>query len=77
MTEHASDYSRGEMIIEEHKSTFGGFIKLTKWGSLYVAALLLLLTIWFCTSGGFLTALISAVVLVVAGTLALREKHKH
>jgi len=76
MTEHASDYSRGEMIIEEHKSTFGAFIKLTKWGSLYLAALLLLLTLWFCTAAGFFTALISAALLVAAGTIALGKKRK-
>ncbi len=76
MTEHASDYSRGEMIIDEHKNTFSGFVKLTKWGSLYVAALLLLLTLWFCTAAGFFTGFISAVVLVVIGTLVLSEKHK-
>jgi hypothetical protein len=78
MAEHhaPSDYTRGEMIIEEHESTFSGFIKLSKWGSLYIAALVLLLTIWFCTAGGFIAALISAVVVVVLGTLVLSEKHK-
>jgi hypothetical protein len=76
MTEHASDYTRGEMTIDEHKSTFSAFVKLTKWGSLYLAALLLLVTIWFCTTGGFFTGLITAVVVVVLGTLVLSEKHK-
>ena len=78
MAEHhaPSDYTRGEMIIEEHERTFSGFIKLSKWGSLYIAALLLLLTMWFCTAAGFLAGVIAAFVVVVLGTLVLSEKHK-
>jgi ABC-type enterochelin transport system permease subunit len=76
MAEHGSDYTRGEMIIEEHEATFNGFIKLSKWGSLYIAALLLLLTMWFCTTAGFLAGVVCAALLVVVGTLVLSEKHK-
>jgi hypothetical protein len=76
MAEHASDYTRGEMIVEEHERTFHGFIKLAKWGSLYIAAMLLLLTMWFCTTAGFFAGLVSAAVVVVLGTLVLSEKHK-
>ena len=73
---HGGDYTRGEMIIEEHEKTYEGFLKMTKWGSLYLAALLVLLVLWFCTGAGFIGAIISAVVLLVLGTLALSEKHK-
>jgi len=73
---HGDDYTRGEMIIEEHEKTYEGFLKMTKWGSLYLAALLVLLVLWFCTGTGFLGAVISAAVLLVLGTLALSEKHK-
>lgn len=76
MASHSGDYTRGEMEIQEQESTFSGFLKMTKWGSLYMAALLVLLTLWFCTPAGFLGALVSAVVLVVLGTLVLSEKHK-
>lgn len=76
MAEHASDYVHGEMPADEHERTFHGFIKLTKWGSLYLAAALVLLTLWFCTAAGFITGLISAIVLVGLGTLVLSEKHK-
>jgi hypothetical protein len=44
MAEHASDYVHGEMPADEHDRTFHGFIKLTKWGSLYLAAVLLMIT---------------------------------
>jgi hypothetical protein len=76
MAEHASDYVHGEMPADEHERTFHGFIKLTKWGSLYLAAALLLLTLWFCTPAGFFGGLFCAAVAVVLGTLVLSEKHK-
>ncbi|MGZ3275787.1 MAG: aa3-type cytochrome c oxidase subunit IV [Caulobacteraceae bacterium] len=76
MATHGGDYTRGDMIIEEHEKTYSGFLKMTKWGSLYLAALLLLLTLWFCTPAGFMGGIITAVVILVLGTLVLSEKHK-
>jgi hypothetical protein len=76
MAKKGGDYTRGEMEIVEHEKTFDGFIKMTKWGSLYLAVLLVLLTLWFCTPAGFFGAAISAVVLAFLGTLVLSEKHK-
>ena len=76
MANQGGDYTRGEMIIEEHEKTYDGFLKMTKWGSLYLAAVLITLVLWFCTPAGFLGAAIAAVILVVLGTLALSEKHK-
>lgn len=76
MAEHGADYHHGEMDIQEHEQTFDGFMKLTKWGSLYMAAGLLLLTLWFCTPAGFFGAVIATVVVVVLGTLVLSDKHK-
>ncbi len=76
MATHGGDYTRGDMIVEEHEKTYSGFLKMTKWGSLYLAATLLLLTLWFCTSAGFLGAVITAAVVLVIGTLVLGEKHK-
>jgi hypothetical protein len=76
MAEHGAEYHRGEMDIQEHEQTFEGFVKLTKWGSLYLAAALLLLVLWFCTPTGFLGGVVCAVIMVVLGTLVLSEKHK-
>jgi multisubunit Na+/H+ antiporter MnhG subunit len=70
----SSDYHRGDMEITEQKATYRLVMGMTKWGSLYIGALLLLLTIWFCTDAGFFGALIAAVVMVVLGTIFLREK---
>ncbi len=76
MAEHGGDYHHGDMDIQEHVQTFDGFVKLTKWGSLYLIGLLLLLTLWFCTPTGFIGAAITAFVVVVLGTLVLSEKRK-
>ena len=76
MAEHGGDYHHGDMDIQEHVQTFDGFVKLTKWGSLYLAGLLLLLTLWFCTPTGFIGAAITAFVVIALGTLVLSEKRK-
>jgi hypothetical protein len=70
----ASDYHRGDMDIAEQRATYHLIMAYTKWGSLYLAATILWLVLWFCTDVGFFGGLISAVVLVVLGTLVLREK---
>ncbi|WP_041373663.1 aa3-type cytochrome c oxidase subunit IV [Phenylobacterium zucineum] len=70
----ASDYHRGEMDIAEQRSTYHLVMLMTKWGSLYTAALILLLTMWFATEAGFLASFVAAAVMVVIGTLVLREK---
>ena len=74
MDSHGGEYHRGEMNIDEHERTFSGFMKMSKWGSLYIAAAVLLPTLWFCTDTGFLGSVISTVVLVVLGTLLLSDK---
>jgi hypothetical protein len=80
MAERASDlepidYTLGTMDIEEQRSTFDSFIALTKWSSLAIAGLLLFLTVWFGTEGGFFAGLISGVVLMVAGYFMLKAKN--
>lgn len=70
----AGDYHRGEMDIQEQAATYAAFGALTKWGSLAIAAVLLTVTLWFCTSAGFLGGLIPGVVLAVVGVVFLREK---
>ena len=61
---HADDanaYVRGHMAIKEQISTFRLFLDLAKWGSLAVACLVLLLTLWFHPGGSFMAAVIGAV----------------
>jgi hypothetical protein len=73
---HGGDFVHGDMEVEEHEKTYEGFLKMTKWGSLYLAAIVLTLTLWFCTSAGVLGGLVTGVVVLGLGTLVLSEKHK-
>ena len=70
----SSDYHRGEMDIAEQNATFHLIMGLTKWGSLGLAAFLLFVTIWFCTTIGFLGGLVAGLALLILGIMALREK---
>lgn len=70
----AGDYHRGEMDIHEQAATYAAFGKMTKWGSLTAAVLLLFLTLVFCTPAGFIGSAIAAVVLLALGIVLLREK---
>lgn len=70
----ASEYHRGEMDISEQKATYAVFMSLTKWGSLAIAAALVLFTVWFCTPAGFVPGFVSAVVISVVGVAVLRDK---
>ena len=70
----SSDYHRGEMDIAEQNATFHLVMGLTKWGSLVLAAFLLFVIIWFCTTIGFLGGLVSGLALLILGIIGLREK---
>jgi multisubunit Na+/H+ antiporter MnhG subunit len=76
MATHGGDYTRGDMIIEEHEKTYEGFLKMTKWGSLYLAAIVLALVLWFCTPAGFIGGVFTGAVVLLIGTLVLSEKRK-
>jgi hypothetical protein len=70
----ASEYHRGEMDISEQAATYGIFMLLTKWGSLAIAALLVLLVLWFCTPACFLVGLGVSLAMTVIGIFILRDK---
>ncbi|WP_339872886.1 aa3-type cytochrome c oxidase subunit IV [uncultured Brevundimonas sp.] len=70
----AHPYVHGSQAIDEQKATFSLFITLSKWGSLAIAVLLTLLTLWFQPGGSFVPGFIAAAVLAVAGWFALRSK---
>lgn len=74
MAGNSSDYQRGGMDIAEQAATFQLVMGLTKWGSLYIASGLLFFTLLFCTHTGFAGSAITAVAMVVLGTLLLRDK---
>jgi thiamine transporter ThiT len=74
--QHAHDHHRGEMDIREQEHTFHLFNAWTKWGSLILAVVLLMLTLWFATDAGFFGGLITGFVVLAIGIFALRER-KH
>jgi hypothetical protein len=74
MAEQASDYHRGEMDISEQVATYDLVMGITKWGSLATAALVLFLTMWFCTNSGLLGAFAATVLLLVGGFFLLRTR---
>ena len=72
-----TDYVHGSQEISEQASTFTAFMGLTKWGSLILAVLVMFLTLWFQPGGSFVTGLITAVVMSVAGFFFLKSGKKH
>lgn len=72
--DHTAEHRPGEMNISEQSSTFHSVVGMFKWGSLAVAAALVLLTLWFCTPAGFVPAVIVALIMVVIGVFVLRGK---
>jgi hypothetical protein len=74
MAEPASDYHRGEMDIHAQQATFNAVMVASKWSIVALAAGIAFLTLWFCTSVGFVSALITAVVITAVGFFALRER---
>jgi hypothetical protein len=69
-----TEHNTGDMNISEQTATFHTVVGLLKWGSLAVAATLVLLTFWFCTPAGFLPGFVIALVLVILGAFFLRDK---
>jgi len=74
MASKASDYHHGEMDVHAQQQTFQSVMTMTKWASLTIAVGVLFLTLWFCTTAGLVTAFMTAVVLLVVGVFALRQR---
>lgn len=75
---HATDdadadaYLRGSMEINEQTATWALVMNLLKWGSLLIAATLLMLVLWFQKDGSFITGAMAAGVLLVGGFFFLK-----
>lgn len=67
-------YEIGTMQIDEQRATYDFFTGMTKWGSLALAALMLLLVLWTSTGAGWLGSILAAVILLALGIFLLREK---
>lgn len=69
-----NDHHHGDMDVSAQKAFYLGFMEFTKWNCLFLAALLVLLVVWFCTPAGFVSGAVSAVVVLALGWLALKKK---
>ena len=67
-------YEHGQMDTHQQELTFHSFIMLSKWGSLFIAVLILFLSLWFATDAGFLGGLVAAIVVLAIGIFVLAEK---
>lgn len=74
MAETAHEFHHGEMPVAAQEQTYHLFLGLAKWGSLAIAVLVLMLTLWFCVGSGFLGGAIPGVVLLAAGIFFMRDK---
>lgn len=72
----ATTYHHGEQEISAQVHTWKLFGAMTKWFSLHVAVLVLVLTLWFCLGVSFFGGLIPGLILLALGILFLREKPK-
>jgi hypothetical protein len=70
----ASDYHRGDQDIHAQQETFHAVMVATKWSIVALAAGVTFLTLWFCTAAGFFPALVTGLIIVVVGIIALRER---
>ena len=68
----ANAYLRGSMEINEQTATWALVMNLLKWGSLLIAATLLMLVLWFQKDGSFIAGAMAAGVLLVGGFLFLK-----
>jgi uncharacterized membrane protein len=76
MAGQAGEYHHGDQDVHAQQATFRAIMIGTKWACLAIAATVLMLSMWFCTSAGFLNALITTAVVVAVGIFALRSRAK-
>jgi thiamine transporter ThiT len=74
MNDAAADYHHGDQDISEQVASYRAFGALSKYGSLVIGVLVLMLSLWFCVGAGFLGGLIPGLVLLALGLFFLRSK---
>ena len=68
-----SDYHRGDMNVAEQEKTYLGFLGLSKWVALAIAAVVLFFTMWLYPRGNFFGAGFATFVLLAVGIYFLRK----
>ncbi len=75
--ENLSKSTRPDGEIEVHAETYHRFMLGVKWMAIHLAVLLVFLVLWFCTSAGFLWALIAGAIVFGAGAYAMTHGLAH
>ncbi len=73
---HSEEYHHGQMNAATQVADFRIFASLTKWASLHLAVVILMLTLWFCVGAGFLGGLIPGLIVLGLGIALLRNKRR-
>jgi hypothetical protein len=71
-----TEYHHGQQNAATQIADFHLFASATKWFSLFAGVLVLFLALWFCTAAGFLSALVTAVIVLAIGISFLRNKSR-
>ena len=74
MADTHSEYHHGDQNPATQIADFRLFAAFTKWISLIAGALILVLTLWFCTRAGFLGGLVPGLIVLAIGIAMFRQK---
>ena len=74
MNDAAADYHHGDQDITEQVASYRAFGALSKYGSLALGVLVLMLTLWFCIGANFFGGFVPGVILLTLGLFFLRSK---
>jgi len=72
---HAPYTPRGELMV--HAQNYHRFMLTVKWFGIHLAAALVFLTLWFCTSAGFVSGLLAGLVVFGLGVYAMNHGLNH
>lgn len=74
MDASTSDYHHGDQDPAAQVASYRSFTNLTKWFSLHLAVLILVLALWFCVGLSFFGGLIPGLIVMALGIWLLRSK---
>ncbi len=67
-----SDYTHGEMNVNEHTGTYGGFVQGSMWGGGLILVIVLMSSLIFAAKFAFLPSLIGTFIVGILFGLALK-----
>lgn len=67
-----SDYTHGEMFVEDHKGTYSGFVHGSMWGGGLIIMIVLMSTLVFAAKFAFLPSLIATFIVGVIYGIVLK-----